>query len=128
MAWPVCGSVHHPVLAEKCSEEISKESVDQKKAAADEAEKNVRNYSAMAGSLKEQLERLKKKAEQMEKDAEVVMKVIEEFEGVLPFNDKVSPEIIKREFGLSKNAFKRAGGRLVKQGRIEITENRIIKR
>ena len=39
MACPVCGSVHHPVLAEKCSEEISKESVDQKKAAADEAEK-----------------------------------------------------------------------------------------
>ena len=25
MACPVCGSVHHPVLAEKCSEEISKE-------------------------------------------------------------------------------------------------------
>jgi predicted RNA-binding protein (virulence factor B family) len=69
-----------------------------------------------------------KKAEQMEKDAEAVMKVIEEFEGVLPFNDKVSPEIIKREFGLSKNAFKRAVGRLLKQGRIEITENRIIKR
>ena len=52
MACPVCGSVHHPALAEKCSEEISKESVDQKKAAADEAEKNVRNCSAMAGSLK----------------------------------------------------------------------------
>ena len=49
--------------------EISKESVDQKKAAADEAEKKVRNCSAMAGSLKEQLEQLKKKAEQMEKDA-----------------------------------------------------------
>ena len=66
--------------------------------------------------------------QQMEKDAEAVMKVIEEFEGVLPFNDKVSPEIIKREFGLSKNAFKRAVGRLLKQGRIEITENRIRKR
>ena len=66
--------------------------------------------------------------EKLEKDGEAVMKVIEEFEGVLPFNDKVSPEIIKREFGLSKNAFKRAVGRLLKQGRIEITENRIIKR
>lgn len=65
--------------------------------------------------------------QQMEEDAETVMQVIEEFEGVLPFNDKVSPEIIKREFGLSKNAFKRAVGRLLKQGRIEITENRIIK-
>ena len=69
-----------------------------------------------------------KLSEKPEKDAEAVMKVIEEFEGVLPFNDKVSPEIIKREFGLSKNAFKRAVGRLLKQGRIEITENRIIKR
>lgn len=65
--------------------------------------------------------------QQMEEDAEAVMQVIEEFEGVLPFNDKVSPEVIKREFGLSKNAFKRAVGRLLKQGRIEITENRIIK-
>lgn len=64
---------------------------------------------------------------QMEDDAEYVMQVIEEYEGVLPFNDKVSPEIIKREFGLSKNAFKRAVGRLLKQGRIEITENRIRK-
>ena len=30
------------------------------------------------------------------------MQVIDEFEGVLPFNDKVSPEVIDREFGLSK--------------------------
>lgn len=65
--------------------------------------------------------------QQMELDAEMVMQVIDEFEGVLPFNDKVSPEIIKREFGLSKNAFKRAVGRLLRQGRIQITENRIIK-
>ncbi len=60
-------------------------------------------------------------------DAELVMKVIDEFDGVLPFNDKVSPEVIKREFGLSKNAFKRAVGHLLKEGRIEITENRIFK-
>ena len=64
---------------------------------------------------------------QIEEDAENIMQVIDEFAGVLPFNDRVSPEIIKREFGLSKNAFKRAVGRLLRQGRIEITENRIIK-
>ena len=64
---------------------------------------------------------------QIEEDAENIMQVIEEFAGVLPFNDRVSPEIIKREFGLSKNAFKRAVGRLLRQGRIEIKENRIIK-
>ena len=45
---------------------------------------------------------------QMDEDAEYVMQVIDEFDGVLPFNDKVSPEIIQREFKMSKNAFKRA--------------------
>ena len=64
---------------------------------------------------------------QMDEDAEYVMQVIEEFEGVLPFNDKVAPEVIQREFQMSKNAFKRAVGRLYKEGRVEITENRIIK-
>lgn len=60
-------------------------------------------------------------------DAEQVMKVIEEFDGVLPFTDKASPEVIKREFSLSKNAFKRAVGLLLKEGCIEITEKSIRK-
>lgn len=64
---------------------------------------------------------------QMDKDAEAVMKVIEEFDGVLPFTDKASPEVINREFSLSKNAFKRAVGHLLKEGRIEITERSIRK-
>ena len=42
---------------------------------------------------------------QIDRDAEAIMKVIEEYEGVLPFGDRVSPEIIKREFGMSKAAF-----------------------
>ena len=62
---------------------------------------------------------------QIEKDAELVLKVIGEFEGVLPFDDKVPPEIIRREFSLSKNAFKRAVGHLLKEGRIEIRGKRI---
>lgn len=64
---------------------------------------------------------------QMDEDAEMIMGVIEEFSGVLPFNDKAAPEVIKREFGLSKNAFKRGVGRLLKDGRIEITEHAIRK-
>ena len=35
--------------------------------------------------------------------------------GFLPFHDKTSPEIIKREFKMSKNAYKRAIGRLMKR-------------
>ena len=64
---------------------------------------------------------------QMDKDAALIMKVIDEYEGVLPFGEKVSPEIINREFGISKAAFKRALGRLYKQGRVKITENRIMR-
>lgn len=64
---------------------------------------------------------------QINTDAEAVMKVIEEFDGVLPFTDKASPEVIKRELSLSKNAFKRAVGHLLKEGRIEITEKSIRK-
>ena len=62
---------------------------------------------------------------QIEKDAQVILKGIEEYDGVLPFDDKVSPEIIRREFSLSKNAFKRAVGHLLKEGKIEIRERRI---
>ncbi|WP_411336921.1 S1 RNA-binding domain-containing protein [Ruminococcus gauvreauii] len=62
---------------------------------------------------------------QMDEDAESVFSVIEEFAGVLPFDDKASPEVIKREFGLSKAAFKRAVGHLLKEKKIEIRDGRI---
>ena len=65
---------------------------------------------------------------QLNEDAEMVLGVIDEFAGVLPFDDKVSPEVIKREFGLSKNAFKRAVGHLLKEGKIEIREKRIYRK
>lgn len=65
---------------------------------------------------------------QMDKDAEYVLQVLDEYDGVLPFNDKVSPEIIERELHLSKNAFKRAVGKLLKEGKIEITEKRILRK
>lgn len=65
---------------------------------------------------------------QMDADADYVLKVLDEYDGVLPFNDKVSPEIIERELHLSKNAFKRAVGRLLKEGKIEITEKRILRK
>ncbi|MGN1140960.1 MAG: S1 RNA-binding domain-containing protein [Oliverpabstia sp.] len=69
----------------------------------------------------------KKAYQQMEEDAALVLKVLDEFAGVLPFDDRVSPEIIKREFGLSKAAFKRAVGHLMKEKKIEIREKRIFR-
>lgn len=64
---------------------------------------------------------------QIDEDAESVLGIIEEFDGVLPFDDKARPETIQREFGLSKNAFKRAVGRLLKEGRIAIADGKIRK-
>ena len=62
---------------------------------------------------------------QIATDSDAVMKVIESYDGVLPFNDKVSPETIRREMNMSKNEFKRAVGNLLKLGKIEITETSI---
>lgn len=64
--------------------------------------------------------------QQMEEDSEMVYEAILSYDGVLPFTDKASPEVIERELGLSKNAFKRAVGRLLKEGRIEIHEHNIV--
>lgn len=64
---------------------------------------------------------------QIEKDAQELLDIIDSYEGVLPFNDKVSPEIIKRETGMSKNEFKRAVGNLLKNGKIEIS-GKVIRR
>lgn len=62
---------------------------------------------------------------QMDKDAEMIWERLQEYNGKLPFNDKADPEIIKREFDLSKNAFKRAVGRLLKEEKITISEKSI---
>ena len=64
---------------------------------------------------------------QMDEDAEALMSLIEAYAGVLPFTEKASPEVIMRETGLSKAAFKRAIGRLYKQRRIEIIDGKIKK-
>ena len=63
---------------------------------------------------------------QMDDDAALLIKELEVNGGRLPFNDKSDPEIIKQKFNMSKNAFKRAVGRLLKEGRIELGENNII--
>lgn len=62
---------------------------------------------------------------QMDADAQMIMDRLKENGGRLPFTDKASPELIKKEFGLSKNAFKRAVGRLLKEKKIRIMEDGI---
>lgn len=62
---------------------------------------------------------------QMDRDAEVLLTMLNKRGGTIPFNDKASPELILRETGMSKNEFKRAVGRLLKERKIQITGDAI---
>jgi uncharacterized protein len=53
--------------------------------------------------------------EEMEDDARLILSTILK-SGAAPVGDRSSPEQIRSMFGLSKKAFKRAAGRLIKQG------------
>ena len=62
---------------------------------------------------------------QIDSDAEIIYKLLKEAGGSLPYHDKTDPAIISEKFGLSKNAFKRAIGRLMKEQKIRITTDGI---
>jgi predicted RNA-binding protein (virulence factor B family) len=61
-------------------------------------------------------------------DSEKVYDILCAAGGFLPYHDKSSPELILAKFGLSKNAFKRAIGHLMKEGRIAISDDGISKK
>lgn len=62
---------------------------------------------------------------QMDEDAKKLLELLDSYAGVLPFTEKASPEVIKRETGLSKAAFKRAVGRLYKERKITLEDGKI---
>lgn len=62
---------------------------------------------------------------QMDADSEKLLEILDSYSGVLPFTEKASPEVIKRETGLSKNAFKRAVGHLYKERKISLDGGKI---
>lgn len=57
--------------------------------------------------------------ERLETDAETILHYIKTHDGVIPFSDNSSPEEIRATFKMSKGAFKRALGRLMRQQKIE---------
>ena len=68
-----------------------------------------------------------KKREDARHIEEEVLHILEsKFSGQLPYTDKeADPERIARDFGLSKAAFKRAIGKLLKEERVKITKTAI---
>jgi len=63
---------------------------------------------------------------QMDTDAQKIFSMLKENGGRLPYTDKASPELIRDKTGMSKNEFKRAVGRLLKEGKIEIRPDSIV--
>lgn len=62
------------------------------------------------------------KEESIDIDAEKILELLSERKGKMPYSDKSAPEVIKDKFNISKAAFKRALGRLMKRGLIEQRE------
>ncbi|GGA66282.1 CvfB family protein [Ornithinibacillus halotolerans] len=55
----------------------------------------------------------------MVEDADMILEHLQEHDGMIPFSDKSDPEDIRSTFNISKAAFKRALGKLLKEGKIE---------
>lgn len=62
---------------------------------------------------------------QIEDNAEIIYDKINKLGGKLPYTDKASPEVIREDFQMSKNDFKKAIGRLLKEKKVIIGENYI---
>ncbi|CAG7839823.1 RNA-binding protein [Clostridium novyi B str. ATCC 27606] len=62
---------------------------------------------------------------QMDSDVEMLLNKLEKYDGFIPLNDKSKPEEIKDRLKISKAAFKRAVGRLLKEDKIIQTEKGI---
>lgn len=77
----------------------------------------IRDDGRLNISLREQKEKA------MGGDTELLLAYLARHGGVMPFSDKSDPDAIKAAFGLSKAAFKRAAGHLLKEGKIRMGEN-----
>jgi len=62
---------------------------------------------------------------QMDTDGKTILKKLKESGGSLPLGDKSPPDLIRKELKMSKSGFKRAIGRLYKEGIITISDNGI---
>lgn len=77
---------------------------------------DVRDDGTLNGSL------LPRKEERLGDDAETVYRYLTDVGGKMPFSDKSTPDEISEMFGMSKGAFKRALGKLMKEGKITQSE------
>ena len=72
----------------------------------------IRDDGRLNASLKESKEKA------LITDAEKIMELLQRRNGKMPYSDESSPEVIRDKFGISKAAFKRALGHLLRENRI----------
>ncbi|MBB4826902.1 putative RNA-binding protein (virulence factor B family) [Sporosarcina luteola] len=72
----------------------------------------IREDGTLNGSL------MPRKQDRLGDDAQAILDYMNEVGGKMPFGDKSSPEEIQEMFGMSKAAFKRALGKLMKERRV----------
>lgn len=77
------------------------------------------------GSINVSLRPLKQ--DSLSEDADAILKHLETNDGVIPFHDKSAPEEIQATFQISKSAFKRALGTLLKKGQVKQENEQIVK-
>lgn len=68
----------------------------------------------------------KNKEFQIQDDLKIILEYLQANNGVCLITEKSSPELINHCFNMSKSAYKKALGALLKQGKIEITDTKII--
>lgn len=69
----------------------------------------------------------RKAYKEIPKDAMKILEKLNENKGLLPYNDKTNPYIIKKDLNMSKSSFKRAIGKLLKEKKVRMTERGIEK-
>lgn len=72
----------------------------------------IRDDGRLNASLKESKEKA------LITDAEKILELLQSRNGKMPYSDESSPEVIRDKFGISKAAFKRALGHLLRENRI----------
>ncbi len=72
----------------------------------------IRDDGRLNASLKESKEKA------LITDGEKILELLRNRDGKMPYSDESSPEVIRDKFGISKAAFKRALGHLIKEQRI----------
>lgn len=74
-------------------------------------------YIRPDGRLNASLREAKEKA--LVTDSDKILALLESRGGKMPYSDETSPEVIRDKFAISKSAFKRALGHLLREGKIE---------